>query len=633
MKRILTSATLALAIGLTASVEGAVTGQWDFNSSNLTATAGIDLAYFGDTEAVTSFTTATIGGSTAVVMNFPAATATQGYIMTHGIAPNGGGSYVNQYTLIMDIMFPTASSDTFRGLFQTSTANANDGDLFVNGGNGIGISGAYSGLILADTWHRVAFVFDLTLPSQTLRKYIDGLEVGTQNLTGLDGRWSLDPDALLFTDEDGETAAGFVNSIQIHDVPLSASDIFALGKPTAAGIPPTIPVLNDLIITVTPESRENVAGMTGNHFTASVIGTGTITYQWQRNGTAMPGKTDLALRFENLQLSDAGSYTLVADNGLQKATSSPPAVLTVTAPKPTVVTGQWDFNQGDLRATFGQPMQFFNATVQTDTQFGTTANLGISDLGGQQVNVMMCYPSTTGVSGWGGYVVPHGISPNGGGAYVNQYTVILDLLYPNWTSGFYRGMWQTDITNTNDADLFINGNNGLGISSTYQGNLTLDEWHRVVFAFDLTKRELGKYIDGTNVMTQALGTSPLGPNDAQYLSATDGIVDMRWSLGSTVLLLADGDDGEVQPVYVSSVQMRSGRMTDAEVAALGGPSAGKIPGALKATRSGSNIIIEWTGTVLESATSLAGPWSAVAGAAHPYTITAPSGSQFYRVQK
>ncbi|MFO1513009.1 MAG: hypothetical protein U1F83_08885 [Verrucomicrobiota bacterium] len=27
-----------------------------------------------------------------------------------GIAPNGGGSFVNQYTLIMDVMFPAASS-------------------------------------------------------------------------------------------------------------------------------------------------------------------------------------------------------------------------------------------------------------------------------------------------------------------------------------------------------------------------------------------------------------------------------------------------------------------------------------------------------------------------------------------
>ena len=150
---------------------------------------------------------------------------TQGFVMTHGIAPNGGGAYVNQYTLIMDIMYPAASSGTWRSLFQTATANGNDGDLFINDGNGIGISSLYAGAILPDTWHRVAFVFDLTLTSNRLKKYIDGSLVGAQNLDGLDGRWSLDPTALLFTDNDGETAAGFVNSIQIHDVALTDTDI------------------------------------------------------------------------------------------------------------------------------------------------------------------------------------------------------------------------------------------------------------------------------------------------------------------------------------------------------------------------------------------------------------------------
>ena len=67
-------------------------------------------------------------------MSFPATTPTQGYVMTHGIAPNGGGSYVNHYTLIMDIMFPAASSGQWRSLFQTNPGNSNDGDLFVNPG-------------------------------------------------------------------------------------------------------------------------------------------------------------------------------------------------------------------------------------------------------------------------------------------------------------------------------------------------------------------------------------------------------------------------------------------------------------------------------------------------------------------
>ena len=637
MKRTITTLILTLVLGCAGAARAAVTGQWDFNSSNLTATVGADLAYMGDTELSTTFTTATIGGSNAVVMGFPAATVSQGYIMTHGIAPNGGGSYVNQYTLIMDIMFPADSSGKWRSLFQTSPANANDGDLFVNTANGIGISGAYSGSILADTWHRVAFVFDLTLPSARLRKYIDGLEVGAQNLDGLDGCWSLDPTALLFTDNDGETAAGFVNSIQIRDEPLTAGDIFALGKATAAGIPLTIPVLTNIVVSVSPTNQAATAQMAATCFSAAAVGSGTLSYQWYRNGVAVAGQTNPQLRFASLQPADAGSYTVVVANGLQTVTSAPPAVLTVEPAPLALVTAQWDFNQGDLRATLGQPLQFADATVQADVQFGSTTTFGISDIAGQPANVMLCNPSTSGYTNWNGFILPHGIAPNGGGNKVNQYTLIMDVLYPYWSSGFYRGLWQTDLANTNDSDLFINGPNGLGISQVYDGELTLDEWHRLVFTFDLTKRELGKYIDGTNVVAAPKGAAPLGPHHVQYLSASTnvldgGSVDMRWSLGPAALLFAD-EDGEAGVVYVSSVQVRSGRMTDAAIAALGTPSAAKIPGAIKASRSGANIVIDWTGTVLESAPSLTGPWSTVTGAGHPYTVSAPAGSQFFRVRQ
>ncbi len=50
---------------------------------------------------------------------------------------------------------------------------------------------------------------------------------------------------------------------------------------------------------------------------------------------------------------------------------------------------------------------------------------------------------------------------------------------------------------------------------------------------------------------------------------------------------------------------------------------------LSAVRSGSNLVITYTGTLL-SAPSLTGPWTAVTGAASPYTATASSGQMFYR---
>ena len=216
-------------------VPAVVTGQWDF-SGNLDATVGTALKYLGDTASITSFKDATIGGSPAKVMSFGAATKTQGYIMTHGASANGGGTNVNQYTLIMDVMFPAASDSKWRGLLQTDPSNASDGDLFVNNGNGIGISGQYQGKVVAETWHRLAFAINLN--DKSVSKYIDGVLVNKQTLgSGFDARWSLLPTALLFTDEDGETSGGLVNSVQIRNGTLSDAEIAALGGATAAGIP------------------------------------------------------------------------------------------------------------------------------------------------------------------------------------------------------------------------------------------------------------------------------------------------------------------------------------------------------------------------------------------------------------
>lgn len=619
-------------------------GQWDFNSGTLAKSAGTDLGelqYFdgegGETQLGTTFGTTTyfgipdINGTAAAVMSFPACSSTMGYVMPTPSQPNGTNDFynVNSYTLIMDLLFTGDSANAWRGLLQTDGANANDGDFFIRNTGGIGISGSYSGQILSNTWHRVGVVFDKT--NGVMRKYIDGSLMGTQGYDTQDSRFSLPAasSVLLFTDEDNETAAGYVNSIQLRDAALTTSDMFALGGPSAAGIPLIIPAL-DLSVTVSPTNLTDTAGMAATCFRATATGTGPYTYQWYRNGAALAGQTQDFLRIQNLQTSDAGNYTVVVKNAVMSVTNSPAAVLTINSSKPTVVTGQWDFNQSDLRATAGQALKYFDAQSQTDTTFGTTTSYGVSDIDGQPVNVMYYAPSA---APWGGFVVPHGIAANGGGTNVNQYTVIIDLLYPSSNTGF-RSLWQTSIANTSDGEVFING--GLGISSRYDGSLTPDTWHRVAFAFDLTKRELGKYIDGANVMTGPGGNAPLGSHDAQYLSAatdaTGGGVDLRWSLGPEVLLFAD-EDGEVQPVYVSSVQVRSGRMTDAEVAALGGATATKIPGYIKATRSGTSVVIEWSGSVLESATSLTGPWTVVSGAAHPYTVTTPSGNQFFRVSK
>jgi len=250
-KSLLRAATLALASGEVA--QAAVTGQWDFESGNLNATSGQPLQYAdgagAETSAATAFGTTTsfgianIAGSEGKVMRFGTNTIPAGYSLPAPASGNGGGSQVNQWTLLLDVLYPAASNSRFRALVETDGGNTPDADFFVNGANGVGI-GTYGGTVAPNTWHRIALVVDAA--KDEIRTYIDGKTASTRNAGGaaaIDGRWALSAGgvATLFADDNGETAGGYVNSIQLHNTALSKGQVLALGTATAAGLPATLP--------------------------------------------------------------------------------------------------------------------------------------------------------------------------------------------------------------------------------------------------------------------------------------------------------------------------------------------------------------------------------------------------------
>jgi hypothetical protein len=136
-----------------------------------------------------------------------------------------------------------------------------------------------------------------------------------------------------------------------------------------------------------------------------------------------------------------------------------------------LVSGQWDFNNGGavfaegLKSTIGRDLQYFPGTDFNTIYQSVPLGSGTADV--------LSYTAGTDTDG---YLVPHGGLPNGGGQRVNQYSLIMDVYYPASSTGF-RALWQTD-TNfpaANDAELFVNGNNGIGISQ-YHGRVAPDEW-------------------------------------------------------------------------------------------------------------------------------------------------------------
>ncbi len=102
--------------------------------------------------------------------------------------------------------------------------------------------------------------------------------------------------------------------------------------------------------TTEPSSQIILAGGVAT-FTATVAGSAPISYQWYVNGTPIAGQTSPTLTLAGVQSSDEGSYTLVASNSVNTATSTA-AVLTVT-PNIPVPSSAYDLTGFAYGATGG----------------------------------------------------------------------------------------------------------------------------------------------------------------------------------------------------------------------------------------------------------------------------------------
>ena len=252
-------------VSLAQSTNTTVLGQWDFNSADLTtATTGSALQFVGGLQG--TFETNQINGRPAGVMLLGApASASQMLLAPFNPVANGGGTNLNQYTLIMDVMWPGQSDATWRALFNASTNNADDGEIFVNPDNQLGIYNDYALSLPANQWHRVILVYDLANTTNNLTRYL----AGTNNVpapqkleeSGLDSRFSLRGGLLLFSDNDGEVADVYVNSVQLRAGAMTESEVAALGPVSSGGIgqpsDPEQPV-GDISITGIQRSGNNV---------------------------------------------------------------------------------------------------------------------------------------------------------------------------------------------------------------------------------------------------------------------------------------------------------------------------------------------------------------------------------------
>jgi len=221
-------------VTLTVQVQAGVPepkSMWEFDPPDRTgATIGVPLKLAGtmqDTAGITPTDGAIVIGEGSY------------FVCTHGIAPNGGGQKVNEWTLLIDFSFPPSSmSDPpsgYNDLFQTNPTNVDDADWTINSSGAIGIgavgySSTKSYTTKGNTWYRMVLVVD-NGTRQDL--YVDGVEIFKGTQQGVDGRFSLADTILLFcagNNQDRDDAPINVSTVAFWDTPLSAADIATLGR-------------------------------------------------------------------------------------------------------------------------------------------------------------------------------------------------------------------------------------------------------------------------------------------------------------------------------------------------------------------------------------------------------------------
>ena len=245
MKKIVLVSLVVVVAGIAdaGNVPSGLTGLWRFqNSANYgAATYGSDITFSTTYGTLLSGPWTDVGteaSHTAYSDGSVFQESSWNYMAVNpGFTANGGGSYVNQYTVAIDYV---QTQTGWNSLFQTSWGgNDSDGDLWIapDGTIGVGAAG-YSTLTFdSSTWHRIVWSVD---NGNFFRVYVDGTLFLDGTPQGVDGRFSLYTDRFnLFADDSWEDMWGLVGTVATWDHALTTDEVAGMGGWIGGAATPT----------------------------------------------------------------------------------------------------------------------------------------------------------------------------------------------------------------------------------------------------------------------------------------------------------------------------------------------------------------------------------------------------------
>lgn len=389
------------------------------------------------------------------------------------------GTATQEFTVLMDIRMKDAA--VYNGLLQTNKNNANDGDLFIYR-NQIGMNalGGYFGEIKDNTWYRIVMLNR----DGKVCVFVDGqmvIEKATSDL-----RWELDPWGFyLFCDNDGEMTDTEVAEVAFWEKALSDNQVRSLSGLSIEENDEEEPYLN--------VNTTSVKLVNEKTFTVKVDANVSFTFdlpEWIECADAVPfkGARDYTFQIKSDVQDDylEGTIRVVSEEaGIQEV-----EVVVFLGNEIPEVKGAWTFdNQRDLLDGGGYPSILQAAFKGSDGPEKTTdlASVGIvPSEGPTEDNGAISIPKDAYL--W--------FTPNADNAVLRDYTILFDIK-PADLNG-YKAIFQHDVTNKEDASLFIK-NNQVGLSGAigYVGNLQLDKWYRLLFVVKGSRAIL--YLDGEKV--------------------------------------------------------------------------------------------------------------------------------------
>ncbi|MGC3988475.1 MAG: DUF3500 domain-containing protein [Chthoniobacteraceae bacterium] len=188
------------------------------------------------------------------------------------------------------------------------------------------------------------------------------------------------------------TDTGSYYAVVSNDVGSATSTVASLAVSTSSGTSPAV--------STDPASLTVVAGNSAT-FTAAASGTGTLSWQWYKDDTAIDGATNSSYTIAATTTDDAGAYYAIVSNDVGSAQTTT-ATLTVTASLPVVTVkalGNHLLKEGGKRGRF-------RFTRTGDTTSALTVNY---TLGGRAKNGTD-YVGTDSAALSGSVVIPAGAS-------------------------------------------------------------------------------------------------------------------------------------------------------------------------------------------------------------------------------